>query len=77
MSIDLHGKVAIVTGGARGIGQEISMILAKHGANVAIVNKSMEDLEKTVKEVEKHGVKTIGLIADATKKIKLKTQSKK
>jgi NAD(P)-dependent dehydrogenase (short-subunit alcohol dehydrogenase family) len=41
--------------------------LAKHGAHVAIIDKSAEDLEKALEEVEKQGVKALGLTSDATK----------
>ncbi|MEM0368587.1 MAG: SDR family NAD(P)-dependent oxidoreductase [Desulfurococcaceae archaeon] len=68
MSMNLAGKVAIVTGGAKGIGLEIALTLAKHGAHVAIIDRSAEDLDTAVKEVEKHGVKVLGLVADATKR---------
>jgi Dehydrogenases with different specificities (related to short-chain alcohol dehydrogenases) len=68
MSVNLSGRVAVVTGGARGIGLEISITLAKHGAHVAIIDKSAEDLEKALEEVEKQGVKALGLTSDATKR---------
>lgn len=72
MSINLRDKVAIVTGGAKGIGLEIALALAKHGANVAVVNKSEEDLKKSVDAIKAHGVKAMGLVADATKRDQVK-----
>ena len=48
MQIDLKDKVALVTGGARGIGREISLILAQAGAEVIInYNKSKEQAESS------------------------------
>jgi len=46
----LQGKVAIVTGGGRGIGKAITRRLAEAGANVVIASRSLETLEATAKE---------------------------
>jgi NAD(P)-dependent dehydrogenase (short-subunit alcohol dehydrogenase family) len=60
----LKGKVALVTGGGRGIGQVISLGLAKAGAEIAIVSRTGAD--ETVKLIEKAGGKAYSLIADVT-----------
>jgi NAD(P)-dependent dehydrogenase (short-subunit alcohol dehydrogenase family) len=60
----LKGKVAIVTGGSRGIGQFVSVGLAKAGAEVVILSTSPAD--ETVELVKKGGGKAYGLITDVT-----------
>lgn len=66
----LLGKKAVVTGGAKGIGFEISLTYAKHGANVAIIDRSQDLLDEAVKSIQKEvqGAKVIGVISDVTKK---------
>jgi NAD(P)-dependent dehydrogenase (short-subunit alcohol dehydrogenase family) len=49
--ISLGGKVAIVTGGGRGIGKAITRRLAEAGANVAIGSRKLENLESTAREL--------------------------
>ncbi|MGI4796540.1 MAG: SDR family NAD(P)-dependent oxidoreductase [Janthinobacterium lividum] len=51
MSFDLTGKVAIVTGGGRGLGRAIAHGLAQQGANVVITGRTAATLEATVAEL--------------------------
>src|SRR5262245_33702815 len=51
VSISLQGKVAIVTGGGRGIGKAIARHFAEAGANVVIASRKMQNLESTAKEL--------------------------
>jgi dihydroanticapsin dehydrogenase len=48
----LSGKVAIVTGGSRGIGKATAMLLAQHGADVVITSKDKINLENAKKEIK-------------------------
>ena len=58
----LAGKVALVTGGSRGIGAGIAKALAKHGASVAITfTKGTEAAAKVVKEIEGAGGKALAI----------------
>ncbi len=52
---DLSGKVAIVTGGGRGIGYHISLGLAKYGADVVICGRTLSELEMAGAAIEKMG----------------------
>ena len=47
----LSGKVAIVTGGSRGIGKATAILLAQHGANVVITSKNNSSLQNAAKEM--------------------------
>lgn len=64
---DLTGKTAIVTGGANGIGKATALMLAKHGANIAIGDFNLEDAQKTAKEIEALGVKALALHCNVLK----------
>src|SRR5436853_2309430 len=66
MSRKLEGKIAIITGGSRGIGAAIAKRLAADGANVAITyTKGADAAASVVKEIERAGRKAIAIQADA------------
>jgi NAD(P)-dependent dehydrogenase (short-subunit alcohol dehydrogenase family) len=62
----LEGRVAIVTGGGTGIGRGTALVLARHGADVALAARRAEPLESTAKEIEALGRRVLALPTDVT-----------
>ncbi len=60
---DLSGKVALVTGGSRGLGLETVRTLARHGADVVIVSRKLESCEAAAREVEALGRRALPIAA--------------
>ncbi len=50
---DLSGKVAIVTGGSRGLGKEMAMGFAEAGADVVVASRKLDNCERVAEEIEK------------------------
>jgi 3-oxoacyl-[acyl-carrier protein] reductase len=64
--MDLSGRVALITGGARGIGFEIATVFARHGADIIIGDIDRENLDRAVKELGAHGGKSEGYLLDVS-----------
>lgn len=62
----LQGKVAVVTGAARGIGKAVSLKFAEEGAHIALVDILEKELDETKAEVEAFGGKVMAIPADLT-----------
>ena len=54
----LDGKIAVVTGGSKGIGRGIALAFADCGADVVIIARAQKDSESVVKENEARGQKS-------------------
>jgi dehydrogenase/reductase SDR family protein 4 len=59
--LSLAGKVAVVTGGSRGIGKAIALTLADAGADVVVCSRKLEDLEKVAAEIRAMGRKSLAV----------------
>ncbi|HEY5724394.1 MAG TPA: 3-oxoacyl-[acyl-carrier-protein] reductase [Methylomirabilota bacterium] len=64
----LAGRVAVVTGGTRGIGLAIARLLADDGASVVVSGRDPDRLERAAKELEALGSSALAVPADATKR---------
>jgi 3-oxoacyl-[acyl-carrier protein] reductase len=64
----LDGKVAIITGGSRGIGSAIAALLAEHGAAVVVSGRDAVRLDRAVLELQERGASVHGVAADAAKR---------
>jgi dehydrogenase/reductase SDR family protein 4 len=60
-SFSLSGKVALVTGGSRGIGRAIAVGLAKFGADVAVTSRKLPDLEEAAAEIKGLGRRSMAV----------------
>ncbi|GAE27180.1 3-oxoacyl-[acyl-carrier protein] reductase [Halalkalibacter wakoensis JCM 9140] len=65
---DLTGKVALVTGGGRGLGKQIAEALAEAGCHMAICSRKLENCQETADQLGEKGVKTLALACDVTSK---------
>ena len=64
---DLSGKIALVTGGSRGLGYEMVKAYAEHGADVIIVSRKLDACEKVADEVRAMGRKALAISAHCGK----------
>ena len=65
--LNLEGRVAVVTGGATGIGLRMAVGLAEAGSNIVIASRKLEACEQAAHEIEKNGVKALAVACDVTK----------
>jgi L-fucose dehydrogenase len=66
MNLHLREKVIIVTGGAKGIGEGISQVLASEGAMVAIVGRNEKDNQLAIEKIQATGGQAFSFVAELT-----------
>ena len=65
--MQLEGKVAIVTGGGKGIGRAISLAFAREGADVVVAARTESSLKEVAAEIEATGRKSLVVVTDLSK----------
>ena len=67
LSIDLNGKVAVITGGSRGIGRATALTLARAGARIAAISKTESDASRSLADdLKAAGTEALMVAADVT-----------
>ena len=73
---NIKNKIAIITGGGRGLGKATAIALAKEGVHVGITGRNEKILQDTVKELQELGIKAAYACFDVTDKVKVQTELK-
>lgn len=69
----LNGKVAIVTGAGRGIGRATAKLFAAEGAKVAVVSRTVENVDRVVYDIQAAGGIALGVVCDIADPDQIKT----
>ena len=64
--MDLQGKVALVTGAGSGIGKASALLLAKHGAHVACLSRSEDEIQAVCDTITQDGGEALAMVADVS-----------
>jgi NAD(P)-dependent dehydrogenase (short-subunit alcohol dehydrogenase family) len=62
--LDLTGRVALVTGGSRGLGLQIAEGLGEMGARVALTARKKDELDEACAHLDQHGIRAVGIPCD-------------
>jgi NAD(P)-dependent dehydrogenase (short-subunit alcohol dehydrogenase family) len=64
--MELSGKVAMISGGSKGLGAALAKRFAAEGAAVSLCARNADELESVVREIEANGGRALGVVADVT-----------
>ncbi len=65
--MELMGKVALVTGAGSGIGKAAAVLMAQHGAKVAVLSNTASEIEQTAREIQGNGGEALAIAANIGK----------
>jgi NAD(P)-dependent dehydrogenase (short-subunit alcohol dehydrogenase family) len=66
ISLDLSGKIAIVTGAGRGIGRSIALALAEAGADITVAARTLSEIDPVAEEIRARGRRSLAIATDIT-----------
>ena len=64
----LSGEIAVITGAGRGIGESVAHAFARSGANLVLVARTRDEIERVARETAQRGVTSIALVGDVSKR---------
>jgi len=64
---DLSGRVALVTGAGKGLGEQIALALAEAGADVGLAGRNLKNLNRVADRIRTMGRKALAIQADVSK----------
>ena len=67
MKIELKGRIAVISGGSRGLGESMAKALAGAGARIALVARDRERLQKVQRDISANGAEAEFFLADVTR----------
>jgi len=67
VEISLKGKVALISGASRGIGEATALAFANAGANVVVASRKLPDLEKVAEQIKTKGVRSLAVASHVAK----------
>jgi 3-oxoacyl-[acyl-carrier protein] reductase len=68
MDLGISGRIAFVSGGSKGVGRQVSEMLAREGCRIIVVARGREAIDDTVASIARMGGMAIGVSADLTRK---------
>jgi len=68
MDLGIAGKVAVVTGAGRGIGREVALVLAREGARLALISRTLSELEQVAEEIGASGGTAEPFLCDVSRR---------